>query len=261
MKKKTYLCVLATCVFLSATACGSKKADTPSISTETKKETMSDKTTENVTETAEGTQTWSPSHVYGEKENGLYVRTLEEEIEGCPEELQYQEITAVKMVRMNDELTKEMEDAGYFLQKFTLPDSGEIAYYPSEPVDQTPDGVTKKSYYKKAMKERADEIPSEFGYFYVKANVADQIKETETDICLIIEGKDVLGYYEHELLAINDYELSTTLPIGSYEVLEVGVKNDYKSEYPVVYEEDVIEIKEAGATLFTFEVGGSVYRK
>lgn len=209
---------------------------------------------------AEDTVTWSHPYAYAEKENGLYVRTISEEVEGCPEELWYQEITAVKMARMQDELTDEMKEAGYFLQSFRLPDSGEIAYYPSEPPSLESDSMSKSAYYKKAMKERADEIPSEFGYLYVKANTSEKIKETESDICLIIEGVDVLGYYEFNLLAINDYELSTTLPVGSYNVLQAGVKNDYKSEYPVNYDSELIEMKEAGAILFTFDVGESVYK-
>lgn len=57
MKRKMYLCVLAACVALSASACGNKKTDTPAISTETKKETVSSKTSEETVATEETEET------------------------------------------------------------------------------------------------------------------------------------------------------------------------------------------------------------
>lgn len=53
MKRKMYLCVLAACVALSTTACSNKKADTPVISTETKKENVTNKTSEETVATEE----------------------------------------------------------------------------------------------------------------------------------------------------------------------------------------------------------------
>lgn len=50
MKKRVYLCILAACIALSATACG-KKQDTPTISTESTSKVESNKSTEETSET------------------------------------------------------------------------------------------------------------------------------------------------------------------------------------------------------------------
>lgn len=57
MKKRVYLCILAACIALSATACG-KKQDTPTISTESTSKVESNKSTEETSETeTESTET------------------------------------------------------------------------------------------------------------------------------------------------------------------------------------------------------------
>lgn len=204
---------------------------------------------------------WTPKHVYGETENGLYVRTIMEEIEGCPSELMSQEMTAVKRARMMTELSEEMKEAGYTLEPYNDERTGESFYFALEPPNLVADGMNKETYYKKEMEKRKDEIPESFGYLYVSATVAPIIEETETDLFLTIEGVDVLGYYELDVLSINNYKTSTKLPVGTYKVELAGVKNDYKSEYPVIFEEKTFTIGEAGATLFTYSVGESVYVK
>lgn len=201
--------------------------------------------------------TYTPPYEYGLMEDGLFVHTIVEEMEGCPDEIYYEEICKAKRARSGIEMTEKMKAAGYIYDYFIDEETGERIDFVREGYDKTADGVNKISYYKKEMEEKADEIPEEFGYLYISASVAKKIKDTSSDVFIYIEGTDVLGYYGYKLHAINDYVTSVKVPVGHYKIESAGLVNDYIDEYPAEFSDEEFYVGEGGATVIRYTVGTS----
>lgn len=202
--------------------------------------------------------TWTPPYEYGLMEDGLFVHTIIEEMEGCPDEIYYEEICKAKRARAGIEMTEKMKEAGYVYDHFIDKDTGERVDFVREGYDQTADGITKISYYKKKMEENAEDIPDEYGYLYISATVAKEIKDSNSDIFVYIEGTDVLGYYGYKLHAVNDYVTSVKVPVGHYKIESAGLVNDYTDKYPAEFSDEEFYIGEGGATVIRYRVGTSV---
>ncbi len=180
-------------------------------------------------------ETYAPPFEYGEMKDGLFVRTLDEELEGVPKELFWEERAKAIKARKLDELTPEMKEAGYILvngDAILSTQQGEQAEY---------EGRTSEF-----------DANAKTGFITFAGVVESIIKEP---IYINIAGIDDAKFYKtFPIFEENKWISTVTLPIGKYAVVSGGIAKDFKSKYPLKIQNEII-VEENANCVVNFTVG------
>ncbi len=187
--------------------------------------------------TALAAEAYEPKFEYGEMKDGLFVRTLDEELESVPEDIYWEERAKAIEARKLDELTPEMKAAGYILVNgsvILMTDEGDSPEYNGKGEMQNHDSAT--------------------GFITFSGVVESIIDEP---IYISIVGVDDTQFYEtYPIFKENNWISTVTLPIGKYEVVSGGIANDFKSQYPLQIQNE-INIEENANCVVYFIVGNT----
>ncbi len=181
---------------------------------------------------------------YGEMKDGLFVRTISEELSWIsPENPSYQKESELCILKRKlDELTPEMKELGYMLFENNV-------IYPEGDAS----GIEQKIIVDGFVAEN-DLLSS--GQVTFQGIVDPDINET----CFVEVKNMATGkLYAINLYKDNKYSRTVTLPEGEYKCMSGGIYRDYKSRY--VFEGEDFSVLDGSSAFVVLQIGYSEYEK